>query len=58
MFRGRNSLLRIIYLVAGVVIASNHDYFSHLNTIKQIGSAALAVVLWPLILLGISLYIH
>ena len=28
------------------------------DTLKQIGSALLATVLWPLILLGINLHIH
>jgi hypothetical protein len=56
--RPRSNLLTIIYIVVGVIIASNHNYFDHLNTLKQIGSMLLAVVLWPLILLGISLHIH
>jgi hypothetical protein len=34
-----------------------HHYWAHLQTIKQIGSALLATVLWPLILLGINLHI-
>lgn len=58
MLRGRPSLLGIIYLVVGIIIASNHHYFTHLNTIKLVASAVLAVALWPLILLGINLHIH
>jgi hypothetical protein len=54
----RHHLLTIIYIVIGVIIASNHHYFTHLNTIKLLASAVLAVVLWPLILLGINLHIH
>jgi hypothetical protein len=57
MFR-RHHLLSIIYLVIGLVVASNHHYFTHLNTVKEIASAVLAVVLWPLILLGMNLHIH
>ncbi len=57
MFR-RHHLLTIIYLVVGAVIASNHHYFSNVSTVKQIGSAVLAVVLWPLILFGIGLHIR
>ena len=47
-----------VYLVIGIVIASSHHYFSHLGTVKLILSALLAVLLWPLILLGVNLHIH
>jgi hypothetical protein len=51
-------LLGTIYLIIGVVVAATHDYFVDVNTIKEIVSALLAVVLWPLLLLGISLHVH
>jgi membrane associated rhomboid family serine protease len=50
-------LLGLIYLIVGVAVAASHHYFAHLSTFSQIASAVLAVVLWPLILLGISLHI-
>jgi len=53
----RPSFLGLIYLVIGVAVAATHDYFKHLNTIRLILSAILAIVLWPLILLGIDLHI-
>ena len=52
------SLLTTIYVITGVVIAAAHDYFVNVNTIKEIFSAVLAVLLWPLLLLGINLHIH
>ncbi len=51
------SLAAVIYLVAGGIIAATHHYWSSLNTVKQILSAVLATLLWPLILLGIDLHI-
>jgi hypothetical protein len=51
-------LITLVYLVAGAIVAATHGYWSHLNTLKQIISALLATVLWPLILLGINLHIH
>lgn len=54
----RPGLIGIVYLIVGVALASSHDYFAHLNTLRQIASAVLAVVLWPLILLGINLHIR
>jgi hypothetical protein len=52
------SLLTTIYVIAGVVISATHDYFVNVNTIKEIASAVLAVLLWPLLLLGINLHIR
>ncbi len=48
----------IIYLIIGVVLASSHHYFAHASTLKPIISAILAVVLWPLLLVGINLHVH
>jgi hypothetical protein len=53
-----HSLLTMIYLLVGVVVAATHSYFQNVDTIKQVVSAILAVVLWPLIFLGISLHVH
>jgi hypothetical protein len=50
--------LGLAYLVAGAIIADTHHYYAHLHTAKQIGSAALAILLWPLLFLGINLHIH
>jgi len=43
----RISLLGVVYLIVGVVIANSHHYFDHVNTIRQFFSAVLAVALWP-----------
>lgn len=52
------NLLALVYLVAGAIVAATHDYFQNLETAKTIGSAVLAVLLWPLIFLGIDLRIR
>ena len=48
----------MIYVLVGVVVAATHDYFQNVDTIKEVVSAILAVVLWPLIFLGINLHVH
>jgi hypothetical protein len=53
----RPSLLGIVYLVVGVAVAASYNYFKNLDTLRFIGSAVLAVVLWPLLLIGIDLHI-
>lgn len=41
------------YVIVGCVIAAQRDFFDRLETVDGIFSAALAVLLWPLVLLGI-----
>jgi hypothetical protein len=50
-------LLLIAYLIVGVLIAASHHYFAHIGGLRSLGSAILAVLLWPLLLLGISLHL-
>jgi hypothetical protein len=51
------NILIIVYLVVGVVVANSHHYFTHLNSLTAVLSALLAVLLWPLVLFGVSLHI-
>jgi hypothetical protein len=53
----RPSFIGIVYIVIGVAIAASYDYFERLKTLRQVLSAVLAIVLWPLVLLGIDLHI-
>jgi hypothetical protein len=41
------SAVFVIYIIIGVVVASGHHYFEHLDALKPIASAVLAVLLWP-----------
>jgi hypothetical protein len=52
----RNVLI-IVYLVVGLVVANSHHYFTHLTSLTAVLSAVLAVLLWPLVLFGVSLHI-
>jgi hypothetical protein len=60
MFGFFRSLAGLVYLLIGVALAASHHYFTHghLHHVKGIVSAALAIVLWPLILLGVNLHLH
>jgi hypothetical protein len=50
-------LLGLIYVAIGVFVAASKDYLDNLETLKRILSAALAILLWPLLLLGINLHV-
>jgi hypothetical protein len=58
---GDNTMIRrivpLLYLLVGLLVASQHSYLTNLNTAGRILSAALAVLLWPLVLLGVHLTI-
>ena len=51
------AVLFVVYIIIGVVVAAGHDYFEHLDKLRPIASAVLAVLLWPLVLLGVNLQI-
>jgi FtsH-binding integral membrane protein len=52
-----SSIVGVVYLLVGLVVASTHAFFTDLNALMPIVSAVLAVLLWPLILLGVDLHL-
>jgi hypothetical protein len=54
---GRPGLLGVVYLVIGIVVAARYDYFDQFETLRQVLSGLLAILFWPLLLLGIDLHI-
>jgi hypothetical protein len=56
-YGGGMSLLMVVYLVIGAIVATQHHFFSNLGTIKLVLSALLGLFLWPLILLGVNLHL-
>ena len=50
-------LLGLIYVAIGVFVAYSKDYLENLDTVKRVVSAVIAVLLWPLLLLGVDLHI-
>lgn len=51
------TLVIVVYLLVGVYVASTHHYLGDLNSLKEIVSAALAILLWPLVLIGVDLHL-
>jgi hypothetical protein len=47
----------LVYLAVGVWVAATRDYFEGLRGVRAILSLLLAVVLWPLVLLGVDLHL-
>ena len=57
MRSGSSSIVGIVWVVIGVIVAASHAFFVHLNAVTPILSAILAVLLWPLVLLGVNLHL-
>ena len=51
------NLALLAYVIFGVLVASQHDYYNHLATVSQVISAVVATALWPLIVLGANLHL-
>jgi hypothetical protein len=54
----RSQFLWLVYLVIGVIVAIGEHYFDFHFPWKPLISAILAVLLWPLVLLGVDLNIR
>jgi hypothetical protein len=54
----RSSLGSIVWLVVGILVASAHHYLANIDTLRTVISALLAILLWPLLLLGINLHVR
>jgi hypothetical protein len=55
--RRRNiSLITLVWLVVGIVVAVQRGYIT-VSLLRAILSAILAIVLWPLVLLGIDMHL-
>ena len=51
------SLGIVVWLVIGMVVAANHRFLDHPDSLSRILSAALAVGAWPLVVLRIHVAI-
>jgi hypothetical protein len=52
------SVIFVVYVVIGVFVANSRKYFVHLASFHAVVSAVLSVILWPLLLGGVSLHIR
>ena len=57
MRSGFSSIVGIVWVVIGLIVASGNAFFVNLNAVMPILSAILAVLLWPLVLLGVNLHL-
>ena len=58
MIRRRRSLVPLVWVVVGVVVAAVQDYFDSLGTTGRVLTAIAAVILWPILLFGFDVRIQ
>jgi ABC-type anion transport system duplicated permease subunit len=52
--RGRQvSLAGVVWIVIGMLVAANHHFLEHLDSLSRVLSAVLAVLVWPLVVLDV-----
>lgn len=56
-FMGHSSTAGIIYLIIGAIVANSQGYFVDITSGGNLLSALLAIVAWPLLLLGVNLHL-
>jgi hypothetical protein len=54
----RSRLIGLIWVIVGVALAAQKHYLESFGGWRPILSAILAILLWPLLLLGINLHIR
>jgi SAM dependent carboxyl methyltransferase len=52
--RSRGISFTALYLIVGLVVAAVYDYLDNLRTLRRIGEAVIAVLIWPLLFFGVE----
>lgn len=55
-----SKIVSIVYIVVGVIMANNYGYLTNITNFGDLShllSAILAIILWPLLLVGVHLQI-
>jgi hypothetical protein len=54
---GGGWILPVIYVLIGAFVAAAHHYYGHAHQLAGVVDALLAIVLWPLVLLGVHMHV-
>lgn len=47
-----------LYLIVGVVVAAVKDYFDDIGSLRALLEALIAILIWPLVLLGVDVNVR
>jgi sulfite exporter TauE/SafE len=48
----------LAYAIIGAFVAAANHYFSHVGTVRGVVNAVIAILIWPLVLVGIDIRVH
>jgi hypothetical protein len=48
-------MIALAYAIIGAFVAAANHYFSHVGSTKGVVNAIIAILIWPLVLVGIDL---
>jgi hypothetical protein len=48
----------LAYAIIGAFVAAANHYFSHVGSTRGVASAILAILIWPLVLIGIDIRVR
>jgi len=54
----RPSLLFVVYVVVGVIVAASYSYFDNLKTTGRVLTLIAAILMWPILPFGFDIRIH
>jgi hypothetical protein len=54
----RPLMFALAYAVIGAFVAAANHYFSHVGSTRGVVSAILAILIWPLVLIGVDIRIR
>jgi hypothetical protein len=52
--RRRLSLVAIVWIIIGIIVAANRGYLAGWNNIGTLVEGLIAIILWPLVLFGVD----
>ena len=55
---GAIGLLAVAYLVIGAFVAGSRNYLDDIGSLERIVSGLLALLLWPLVLIGVNFNVN
>jgi hypothetical protein len=52
------TLSGLVYLIIGAFVAAANHYFAHVGKLAGVFEAIIAIIIWPLVLLGVDIRIR
>jgi len=53
-----NGLWVLVYAIIGAFVAAAQGYFAHVGSLGGVSEAVIAILIWPLVLIGIDINIR